>query len=198
MSLISLILVSQSGFQIIKVYYLAMTFQPSAYYIDQKSQKFWIFFASSSLFTKADFNSKTLSLVQFNVYSRNQDHSLYFHNFLNTIIMNPLNSTSWDTDSSWYLKVVGGLLINDSQIGLLNALYMDKFNFNFAGAYWDPLQTAQLADLNSTFDTIEEAPNIESKLLSIFLNILLNRIKLLLNISILTLDICISFLSNTF
>ena len=126
-----------------------------------------MFFVTATLFAKADFNSKTLNLDQFKIYSRNPDQTLYSQGLLNIIIMNPLNSTSWDTDSSWYLKVVGGLIIYDSQIGQFSALYMDKFSFNFEGAYWDPLQTSQIVDFNHALNNIEKVPNLDSKLLSV-------------------------------
>ena len=91
--------------------------------------------------------------------------------------MNPLNSTSWDTDSSWYLKIIGSLVIYDSQIGQLNALYMDKFNFKFEGTYWNPLQTAQLIDLNHDLNSIEEVQNLQSKLLLFGLKYLIEQSK---------------------
>ena len=66
-------------------------------------------------------------------------------------VYNPLNSSDWSTDLSWYINYIANEVYLYDFINNPPKIYFDHFNFNINGLYCDPIYN--INEFESDFDT---------------------------------------------
>ena len=96
----------------------------------------------------------SLTLGDISVYRRNYTQNFYGLLPITLFIQNPLNSTDWSTDPSWYLLNPTSAYFNYSTVGLMPTLYLDKLSFNISGTYCNPMYNTSELGFNIDTSTI--------------------------------------------
>ena len=96
------------------------------------------------------YNLEDFKLENISVYRRNYTQDVNGFIDIDMFIYNPLNSSDWSTDVSWYIKTASNVLIAYDYMIIPPKIYFDQFNFNLNGSYCDPIYNA--SEFESDFD----------------------------------------------
>ena len=145
------------------------------YYFNEKyldsSSVLSLYFSNNGLIAKVDIDTINFDLKQSNVYEYQNIPDVEFFWNSNIIFENPQSSANWRNDPSWYLKVVGGVRFNYSDIGELDAVLMNKLSLNISGSGWNPLIDANIITPGASDSLILVADNLTGKYLVIVFNL---------------------------
>ena len=124
----------------------------SASYPIQNFKKYRLYFLDSLNFLTVDFNEGNLELENVSLKRRNYTQNFFGFSSISMFVYNPLNSSDWSTDPSWYIKTTSASQIEDTEMNLSLYISLDKFSFNINETYCNPIFEAR--EFNPYLDNI--------------------------------------------